>query len=244
MYEHGGEALAFGTLLTADAIAVPFDKALDVIDWAAQKTGVAQFFGFDPGETKEVVGLTAILLAGQPETAMVSTAARARLSGFGGKYFGRVKNFLQNIIPGTKAIDKADELTDVTNIKSNSIQRNRATGTYEELRAAGEKDAHHIIQDASVKELPGYNKNKAPAVKLEGPSNRYGTEHYIATKIQKGPGGGTYAAERHIAYKALRRAGFSEAEARNLIKIADDFFSKLGVKPQTTTRIPKNRRGY
>jgi hypothetical protein len=111
MYEHGGEALAFGTLFTADAIAVPFDKALDVIDWAAQKTGVAQFFGFEPGETKEVVGLTTILLSAQPETAMVSTAARARLSGFGGKYFGRVKKFLQNILPGSKAIDKADEVT-------------------------------------------------------------------------------------------------------------------------------------
>jgi hypothetical protein len=99
MYEHGGEALVFGTLFALDVAAIPADKALDFIDWAAQKTGIARLLGFDPGEVKEVVGLTAVLLAGQPETAMVSTAARTRLSSFGGKYFGKVKNFLRSVIP-------------------------------------------------------------------------------------------------------------------------------------------------
>jgi RHS repeat-associated protein len=99
MYEHGGEAFAFATLLALDVASIPADKVLDFIEWAAQKTGIAKLLGFKPGEVKEVVGLTAVLVAGQPETAMVSTAARTRLSGFGSKYFGRVKNFLQKVIP-------------------------------------------------------------------------------------------------------------------------------------------------
>ena len=99
MYDHGGEAFAFGVLLTADAISVPFDKAFDLIDWAAQKTGVAQFFGFKPGETKAVLSLGLLLASGQPQTAMVGTATGASLSRIKvfGKYFGKAKNFLKKL---------------------------------------------------------------------------------------------------------------------------------------------------
>jgi hypothetical protein len=108
MYEHGGEAFAFGVLFALDALSVPADKVLDVAEWGAQETGVAQFFGFKPGETKEVLGLTALLLAAQPETSMVGTATRASLSRINvfGKYFGRAKNFLQNVLKTTKTKKK------------------------------------------------------------------------------------------------------------------------------------------
>ena len=63
------------------------------------------------------------------------------------------------------------------------------------LRAAGKKDSHHVIQDAAVRDLPGYNTNAAPGIQLAGPSNVSGTSHNIATNIQRQAGGGTYAAE-------------------------------------------------
>ncbi|WP_445367700.1 RHS repeat-associated core domain-containing protein [Methylomonas sp. BW4-1] len=109
------------------------------------------------------------------------------------------------------------------------------------LRAAGKKDAHHIIQDAAVRDLPGYNTNAAPGVQLPGPSNVSGTPHNLATAVQRQSGGGTYAAERRIGYKALRRSGIPETDARALIRQADDYFQSIGVNPDTVTRIPGNR---
>jgi RHS repeat-associated protein len=110
-----------------------------------------------------------------------------------------------------------------------------------DLRSAGLKDAHHIIQDAAVRDLPGYNSRLAPGVQLRGPSTALGTPHYLATQVQRQAGGGTYAAERRIGYKALRAAGYSEGDARQAIKQVDAFFDSIGVTPSTSTRIPGNR---
>ncbi len=115
------------------------------------------------------------------------------------------------------------------------------TGTYGELRRAGVKDAHHIIQDAAVRDIPGYSQGDAPAVQLPGPSTRVGSPHYEATQVQRQAGGGTYAAERRIGYKALRRGGLSPADAKANINNADAYFQSLGVTPSTPTRIPGNR---
>lgn len=114
--------------------------------------------------------------------------------------------------------------------------------TYKTLRTEGKKDAHHIIQDASVKELPKYNRNDAPAIQLESPANKVGTEHHKATQVQRGSGGGTYGAERRIGYKALRKAGASKEKARNAIGRADSYFNGIGVTKNTATKIPKNRK--
>jgi RHS repeat-associated protein len=116
------------------------------------------------------------------------------------------------------------------------------SGTYGQLRSAGAKDAHHVIQDAAVRDLPGYSRSAAPAVKLEGPSTRVGSPHYRATQVQRQAGGGTYAAERRIGYKAMRRGGISPEDARGLIRSADDYFQSLGVKQDTATRIPGDRQ--
>jgi len=115
------------------------------------------------------------------------------------------------------------------------------TGSYGSLRNTGVKDAHHIIQDAAVRELPGYSRSAAPAVELPGPSTQAGSPHYLATQAQRQPGGGTYAAERRIGYKALRKANFSPDLARSLIEQADNYFKSLGVGPGTPTRIPASR---
>jgi hypothetical protein len=123
---------------------------------------------------------------------------------------------------------------------SSAVGRFRA-GTYGELKNAGIKDAHHVIQDAAVRDLPGYDSRAAPAVELKGPATRVGTAHYEATQVQRQAGGGTYADERRIAYEALRRAGLSHEEAQTLIGRADDYFKSIGVTPSTPTRIPGNR---
>ncbi|RLP06332.1 hypothetical protein D7U36_13055, partial [Propionibacterium australiense] len=118
----------------------------------------------------------------------------------------------------------------------------QCTPTYKDLRAAGAKDAHHIIQDAAARDLPGYSRGDAPAVQLEGPSTKVGSPHYKATQVQRQPGGGTYGDERKIAEEALRAAGMSEEEIASNIARADSYFvDKLGVTSDTPMRIPRNR---
>jgi hypothetical protein len=66
----------------------------------------------------------------------------------------------------------------------------KVRGSYGDLRSAKVKDGHHIGQDAGVRELPGYDRKKAPAIQLDGPSTNVGSEHYLATQAQRsGPAG-------------------------------------------------------
>lgn len=44
-----------------------------------------------------------------------------------------------------------------------------------DFREAGLKDAHHVIQDAAVRDLPGYRTNAAPGIQLPGPSTARST---------------------------------------------------------------------
>ena len=100
-----------------------------------------------------------------------------------------------------------------------------------------------MIQDADVRDRPGCNPNATPGVPLPGPSIAKGTPHYEATRAQGVPGrGGTYGAEREIAYDSLRRLGYSEAEASMAMAEADAYFRSIGVDVNTPTRIPGNRR--
>lgn len=115
------------------------------------------------------------------------------------------------------------------------------TNSIKDIRQAGLKDAHHVIQDAAVRDLPGYNTRLAPGVQLPGPANAIGTPHYRATQVQRQAGGGTYGAERRIAYKALREAGYSRGDARQSIAEADVYFNSIGVTSSTPTRIPGGR---
>ena len=119
----------------------------------------------------------------------------------------------------------------------------KTTGTYAELVSNGQKDAHHIIQDAAMRDIPGYDRMKAPAIQFDGPSNLVGTEHYNATVTQRRAGGGTYGSERGIAYMSLRKAGISIDEAKSIVRNADKYFmGELGLNLDSPTRIPGNRR--
>ncbi|MCC5847774.1 MAG: hypothetical protein JJU29_06725 [Verrucomicrobia bacterium] len=118
----------------------------------------------------------------------------------------------------------------------------RCGQTIGNLRSKGLRDAHHIIQDAAVRNLPGYKTNEAPGIQLQGPPNAPGTQHFLTRNAQRARGGGTYGAERRIAYKSLRQAGLSKDQARSEISRADQYFQSLGVSRSTRTRIPGDRR--
>ena len=68
--------------------------------------------------------------------------------------------------------------------------------SYNKLVSQGAKDAHHIIQHAAVRDLPGYSRGLAPAIQLAGPSTLAGSAHYAATAVQRLAGGGTYGRAR------------------------------------------------
>lgn len=116
-----------------------------------------------------------------------------------------------------------------------------ATGTYGQLTRAGLNDAHHSIQNAAVKDLPGYSRSAAPSIQLPGRS--VGAPHHAANQVQGARrrlgDGGTYGAERRVGYRAMRAAGVPRTEAKQAIRQSDDYFSTIGVNLQTPTNIPK-----
>ena len=67
------------------------------------------------------------------------------------------------------------------------------------------KDAHHIVQDAAVRDIPGYDRGSAPAIQADGPSTQIGSEHYNMTYDQShATTGGTYGAERTIGMESVK----------------------------------------
>jgi RHS repeat-associated protein len=141
----------------------------------------------------------------------------------------------KDLYKGVKAgINKADELIGTV-------------GKHGDLkglvkRSNGQIQSHHVIQDAAVKNIPGYDRNKATAVILQGPSTDRATQHGQTRGVQTQRGGGTYGAERRIGYKGLRRAGVKKADAKQAIRKADEYFESLGVTVNTPTSIPGDRR--
>lgn len=96
-------------------------------------------------------------------------------------------------------------------------------------------DSHHVIQDAAVRNLPGYSRENAPAVLLGR------RPHNAASASQRRAGGGTYGQERRIAYDALRASGMSRRQSTMEVLKADQYFHSIGVRQSTPTRIPGNR---
>ncbi|QDW25181.1 hypothetical protein FFJ24_010310 [Pedobacter sp. KBS0701] len=121
----------------------------------------------------------------------------------------------------------------------------RLFGSYGTLRGTV-KDAHHIIQDAAVRDLPGYKTVDGPAIHLEGPSTTAGTPHNLATVTQRERralgDGGNFKSEMNIGYRALRAAGLSPADAKEAIRRSNSYFNSINVTPNTTTRFPYTRK--
>jgi hypothetical protein len=144
---------------------------------------------------------------------------------------------------GSLVKDLADDVKDVGSVVKaiDSGAVSNVTTPIGELKEAGLNDAHHVIQNAAVRDIPGYNRNLAPGVQLEGPPTTIGSQHYLATQAQRAAGGGTYGTEREVAASALRAAGFSEEKVQQALKEADTYFQSIGVDSSTATRIPGNR---
>ena len=120
----------------------------------------------------------------------------------------------------------------------------RLYGTYNELRNAGVKDAHHIIQDASVRDVTGYKKGDAPAIQADGPSTKMGSEHYNLTYDQShATKGGTYGIEKDIGLNSIKnRLGLSKDDLDTISDYLDDYFiGDLGLNNNSVIKIPGNR---
>ena len=84
--------------------------------------------------------------------------------------------------------DLGAEAADSAALDQKLLARVARVGTYRDLLRAnrgsrGAVQAHHIIQDAAARNLPGYNTYDAPSIELEGPSTRIGSQHYEATQL-------------------------------------------------------------
>jgi RHS repeat-associated protein len=116
-------------------------------------------------------------------------------------------------------------------------------GTKTELEKMRVKDGHHIVQDAAVKNLPGYSDSGAPCIGLPGPSTSLAAPHGRATAAQRqAKSGGTLGQELAIGESALLTAGVSPGIARTATDYAQADFATKGFSPSTPTRVPGNRR--
>jgi hypothetical protein len=101
-------------------------------------------------------------------------------------------------------------------------------------------DSNHIIQDAAVVRITGYNPWAAPVVYLYGPSWAIGSQHYLVTQYQlHATNRGTYGAERDIAKESLRAGGVAERDVEDAMRRADRYFKgQLCLSDGSITRVP------
>jgi RHS repeat-associated protein len=103
-----------------------------------------------------------------------------------------------------------------------------------------ECETHHIIQEAAVREVPNYQGLVAPAIVLTVAAHKVATRSQREAKV-----GGTYGAERQVAFLALRDAGVPTPIRFAALAAADLYFmGALGLNYNSPTRIPGTRWGY
>jgi RHS repeat-associated protein len=103
-----------------------------------------------------------------------------------------------------------------------------------------ECETHHIIQEAAVRDKANYRSLAAAAIVLTVPA------HKAATRAQREATiGGTYGAERQVAYLALRDAGVPTPIRFAALAAADVYFmGTLHLRYDSPTRVPSTRWGY
>ncbi|MGO7335793.1 hypothetical protein [Rhizobium leguminosarum] len=123
----------------------------------------------------------------------------------------------------------------------------RTWSTYSEVRSQNQslaqtspdndnRQAHHIVQDAAVRDLSRYDRTKAPSISLST------SDHYRATAFQRNaPDRGTLGAEYRVALGALIASGMSVRQAAEEVNKAKEYFDRLGYGPDTPTRTPGSR---
>ncbi len=109
---------------------------------------------------------------------------------------------------------------------------------------AGVKDAHHLLQDAAMRDVDGYAHGDAPAIQANGPSTLKDSEHYNLTYAQSHvEQAGTYGIEKQIGMDAVTNEfNLSDSNVSILSSFIDDYFvDKLHLNENSTTRVPGNR---
>ncbi|MGH2343559.1 RHS repeat-associated core domain-containing protein, partial [Segnochrobactraceae bacterium EtOH-i3] len=99
-------------------------------------------------------------------------------------------------------------------------------GSYRSLKSASIRDSHHIIQNASVLNILGYNPNDAPAIGLPGPAYNINSPHGATRPAQRAPIGGTYGIEFEIARQALKDAELTYIQIQREIDRANEYFER------------------
>lgn len=132
-----------------------------------------------------------------------------------------------------------------TTAMANSQSQNKTWSSYTDVQRANvstrtesfeTRQAHHIVQDAAVRDLPGYNAARAPAVSLTV------TEHQRATMAQRAASvaglRGTLGNEYGVGFAGLIAAGMSPKRARDEVERSKGYFESLGIGPEAETRTP------
>jgi len=157
----------------------------------------------------------------------------------------------KSLVDGSMArVTSQNKLDIAINMPVTSSMKNaeqRGWNTYNEVRTQNialskaapddsKRQAHHVVQDAAVRDLPGYNRSQAPSVSLSV------NDHYKATAVQVfSPNRGTLGAEYRVAVDALMAAGMSPRQAAAEVEKAKDYFDRLGYGPDTETRTPGSK---
>lgn len=111
-------------------------------------------------------------------------------------------------------------------------------GPYGSLPSSSQCQRHHIIQDAAVREVPGYSNSRAPAIVLRNSSHAAATQAQNAAQFC-----GTYGDERQVADLALTAAGVAAPVRAAAIAAADAYFmGELGLTSSSPVRTPGSRR--
>jgi hypothetical protein len=123
------------------------------------------------------------------------------------------------------------------------------TGSHSQVRGANKegnaiaretgkegRSAHHIVQDAAVRNLEGYSYSQSPAVSLSNSAHARAsaTQNVTSNAIR-----GTLGKEMAVARSALIAAGLTPREVNQAMREARGYFyGILGYTPSTQTREP------
>jgi len=140
--------------------------------------------------------------------------------------------FLEAMAYADRGISYSADVSSYSQVRA----ENRAMVTNGTI-APNSQQAHHIVQDAAVRNLPGYRTTRAPALSLSV------AQHQRATLTQQSTPAhmrGTLRQEYAVAERALVAAGISPSRAKEAVAASKRgyFEGQLGLGPETATRTP------
>jgi hypothetical protein len=147
---------------------------------------------------------------------------------------------------GTESFDQSQrKLTNILGYAGDVSDPNvRLYGTYGQLSDAAVTDAHHLLQDAAMRNIDGYSRRNAPAIQADGPSTLIGSEHYNLTYEQShATQTGTYSIEKQIGLDSTtEKLNLNHSDRAILETFVDGYFvGELDLNNDSPTGTPGNR---